>query len=394
MDWWNLFLMLLLVAGHTELLVTLVNRTHCFPVSHRLLRHFRHADDILLPLFPVCFFWYQGIHGTTLLSGGAWSDLPGHWQAYLGICGVGCLGLLYATVRWQCRRDPVQLIRRESQIIDIGQSCSPKPVAAGPYGFLTRVPGNEFLQLDICEKHIQLPGLPAQWDGLTITHFSDLHFVGTVGRPYFEEVLRHAAEWDSQLVLFTGDLLDRQECTSWLPTTLGQLQAEWGCHFILGNHDERWDCAEIRKAMTDLGWSDVSNRVLRIQDGQHVLALAGTEAPWIGGFPDFSSVSDSDFRILLSHTPDNLPWAVEQQVDLVVAGHNHGGQVVLPIIGPVYSPSWYGVRYAAGLFWQQPCMLHVTRGVSGLHPLRWRCRPELVKLVLRSPAEVNVVAPE
>ncbi|MEO1996972.1 MAG: metallophosphoesterase [Planctomycetaceae bacterium] len=385
MDWWNLLGMIVLVAGHTELLVTLVNRTHCFPVSHRILRHFRHADDLLLPIFPLGFFWFQGIHGAALLYGGAWRDLPLRWQVYLGFCVLGCLGLLHATIRWQRRRDPDQLLRQESQVIDIGQNCSQRPVAAGPYRFLTHVPGNEFLQLDICEKHVELPGLPAQWDGLTVTHFSDLHFVGTVDLSFFEAVMQRAAEWDSQLVLFTGDLMDSQACTSWLPKTLGQLRAEWGCHFILGNHDAQWDCVAIRQAMTDLGWSDLSSRVVRQEHDQHVLALGGTEAPWMGGHPDFSDVTDSDFRILLSHTPDHFPWAIEQNVDLVLAGHNHGGQVVLPVIGPVYSPSWYGVRYSAGLFWQNPCLLHVTRGVSGLHPLRWRCRPELVKLVLRSP---------
>jgi len=384
MDWWNVSCMVVLVAGHTELLVTLVNRTHCFPVSHRVLRHFRHADDVLMPLFPIGFIWWQGINGAGLLYGGQWTELPIRWQIYLGISALGAVGLAYSIVRWQLRVPPRQLLSQASQIVDIGRCLPQRPVAAGPYRFLTHLPGNEFLQLDVCEKQLQLPGLPPEWDGLTITHFSDLHFSGTVDLPFFKDVMQRAAEWQSQLVVFTGDLLDNPECVAWLPETLGQLQAECGCHFILGNHDARWDCGHVRQAMTDLGWSDLSSRVLRLEHAERVLALGGTETPWMGRNPDYSQVPDSDFRVLLSHTPDNFPWSVDQDVDLVLAGHNHGGQVVLPVIGPVYSPSWYGVRYASGVFWQEPCLMHVTRGVSGLHPLRWRCRPELVKLVLRS----------
>jgi uncharacterized protein len=90
-------------------------------------------------------------------------------------------------------------------------------------------------------------------------------------------------------------------------------------------------------------------------------------------------------RLLLSHTPDEIEWARDAGVDLMLAGHNHGGQVVLPLIGPVYSPSRYGTRYAGGSFWREPTLLHISRGVSGRHPLRWNCRPEVIRIVLRAP---------
>jgi predicted MPP superfamily phosphohydrolase len=93
--------------------------------------------------------------------------------------------------------------------------------------------------------------------------------------------------------------------------------------------------------------------------------------------------SDGSFRLLLSHTPDNLPRAKREGVDLMLSGHVHGGQVVLPIFGPVYAPSRYGVKYASGVFHEPPTVLHVSRGLSGRHPLRFRCRPEVTRLVLR-----------
>ena len=70
----------------------------------------------------------------------------------------------------------------------------------------------------------------------------------------------------------------------------------------------------------------------------------------------------------------------------MLAGHVHGGQVRLPVIGAVLSPSWHGVKYACGLFHRPPTVLHVTRGLSGEYPVRYLCRPEIAQLVLRGGA--------
>lgn len=66
----------------------------------------------------------------------------------------------------------------------------------------------------------------------------------------------------------------------------------------------------------------------------------------------------------------------------MLAGHNHGGQICLPLIGPVYSPSRYGVKYAGGTFREGHAVMHVSRGVSAKRPLRWNCPPEITRLVL------------
>jgi predicted MPP superfamily phosphohydrolase len=70
----------------------------------------------------------------------------------------------------------------------------------------------------------------------------------------------------------------------------------------------------------------------------------------------------------------------------MLAGHTHGGQIRFPGIGAILAPSRYGVRYAAGTFHLPPVVMHVSRGISGLQPLRFNCLPELTKLVLLAPA--------
>jgi hypothetical protein len=133
--------------------------------------------------------------------------------------------------------------------------------------------------------------------------------------------------------------------------------------------------------------------------------LAGNELPWFGpppartADPDAAETSprsaddsreavDSDdarsaFRILLSHSPDQIDWAREHRFDLMLAGHTHGGQIRFPLVGAVVCPSRWGVKYASGVYHEPPTVLHVTRGISGLHPIRLNCRPELTRLILR-----------
>jgi predicted MPP superfamily phosphohydrolase len=86
----------------------------------------------------------------------------------------------------------------------------------------------------------------------------------------------------------------------------------------------------------------------------------------------------------LSHSPDQFTWAQRWDFDLMLAGHTHGGQFCLPLIGPVLSPSWHGVLYAGGTFAAGPTVMHVSRGTCSELPFRLNCPPEISKITLRS----------
>jgi predicted MPP superfamily phosphohydrolase len=90
-----------------------------------------------------------------------------------------------------------------------------------------------------------------------------------------------------------------------------------------------------------------------------------------------------EFRIGVSHSPDQLPWAKQLGVSLLLCGHTHGGQIRFPWIGPIIAPSKYGSRFASGVFYQSPTLMHVSRGISGVHPIRLGCLPEVSILELR-----------
>ncbi len=382
MNWWNLFLFTLLIAGHTQLWVAFVNRLHALPIPHAVLRHSRHVHDLAILSFPLLLLWFVGLTGPRLLTYGQWSDLSSFWMAVASVCAIGVIGLLVATLRYQWRSTPRAVLLQRSEIVDLERQLGRRLIGTGPYESLARVPWNEQFSVELSEKRLALPRLPMAWEGMSILHLSDWHLMPTIERAYFEAVTAHIAAQPVDLVAFTGDLIDDMQCVDWLPETLGRLEAPLGQFFILGNHDWEQNAEEIRASLSSLGWQSVGSEVLTVEHAGHRMAIAGDETPWLGRVPDMERANDADFGLLLSHTPDHFARARKSNVDLMLSGHNHGGQVVLPLFGPVYSPSWQGVRYAAGTFAKSQTVMHVSRGLAGRHPLRWRCRPEVTRLVL------------
>ncbi len=92
----------------------------------------------------------------------------------------------------------------------------------------------------------------------------------------------------------------------------------------------------------------------------------------------------ADFRILLSHSPDLFYKAQRWGIDLMLSGHNHGGQIRFPLVGPVFMPSRYSRRFDRGFFRQNGTLLYVNEGVGGKHPVRYGCPPEISRLVLHA----------
>ena len=372
---------LVLLAG---VATTGLSRLSALPLSGKVLRR------LLAGYFLMMIVASAGLAGLLVLAaltpnaGPDRGAAPVYWLPGLALGGASAmLGLV--VVGQRRRRGIVRsgLLAGGQSAVDIAARLGYRPIGAGRHQRLARLPLNEQFHVEISCKPCFSPSLPKSWDGLRILHISDLHFTGTVDQPFFEEVLRLGQETEPDLIVFTGDLIDRPELVSWLPGTLGQLSAPLGCYYVLGNHD--WYCGDVRltrRTLNELGWTDVAGQQVLRHMCQQPLLISGTERPWMGDHPDLSAASGRAYRLLLSHTPDNLAWARRQGVDLMLCGHLHGGQVQLPLLGPVYAPSIYGCRYSSGVFWEEPTLLVVSRGVSGDKPIRYRCLPELTTLVL------------
>ncbi len=368
-----------------------VNRLYSLPIPCSRLDRLRKIHDVAMPLVPILLLvsMIQLSNQSSQSTPAAVAILtqPGWWSIPWAISLFGFGGLLLTISTRLLRASPpgYQVCSRE--IIDVEDELGYSPQGEGPHREMLKVPGNQIFTFEANEKKFHFPRLHKDLHEITILHLSDLHFIGTIDRPYFEKICERAASWNPDLIVFTGDLIDRQELISWLPHTLGKLRAPLGCYYILGNHDWHLDCGPIRQQMLELGWQNCAGRVLETKYHDGIIQIGGDERPWMGHAPTFDTEQNNAFKLLLSHTPDNFPWAQRHGIDLMLSGHNHGGQVVLPIIGPLYSPSKYGVRYADGEFYSAPTTLHVSRGVSGKHPLRINCRPEITLIHLLKKTE-------
>ncbi|MCA9132200.1 MAG: metallophosphoesterase [Planctomycetales bacterium] len=280
--------------------------------------------------------------------------------------------------------------------------------------WLDKLPGNQITQLEVSRKELQLTRAIHGIDGLKIGHLSDLHFTGQLSPRHYEFVFECFQALHPDLIVITGDIIDTASCLPWLEPLLGRLQAPLGCTYLLGNHDRRLsDLTPLTTSLAALGYHDlgVADQSLQLESGAQIW-LTGNEQPWLERHvpPRSSATVEADgpialadiacagqankeedegqvsslLRLGLSHSPDQIAWARQQGLDLLLAGHTHGGQVRLPMIGPIVAPSRYGSRFASGVFHLPPTLMHVSRGVAGTHPLRWRCRPEVSLLTLRT----------
>ena len=181
----------------------------------------------------------------------------------------------------------------------------------------------------------------------------------------------------------TGDIVDSDDHHRWIVPVLGRLRWRVAAFGILGNHDARRDPVLVRRRMRRVGIRVLGNSWEQLEVRGEPLVVIGHEGPWFGPEPDLTGCPQSAFRLCLSHTPDNIHWARRNDINLMLVGHNHGGQIRFPIIGSVIVPSRYGRRYDCGTFHEPPTLLHVSRGLAGKEPVRYNCRPEVAKLVLR-----------
>lgn len=256
-------------------------------------------------------------------------------------------------------------------------------------------------QLRRTDVEATIDGLSPAFDGYTISVISDLHHGGVFWpRSHAERAAAIAREADPDLVVLLGDygisagrfarasryLYDR--AMRELTPVLRSIQARDGMLAVLGNHDYDTGAWRVVRWLSSLGAGVLLNRAALFERDGAQLVIGGVHDPhyaYVDPEGGFANAPPGAPRILLSHTPDAVTsLSPSARISLVLSGHTHGGQIVLPFVGALSRHSTICTRRAASGWIPNPhAPLYVTTGVGVSIPVRIGCRPEVVVVKLR-----------
>jgi len=242
--------------------------------------------------------------------------------------------------------------------------------------------------------------IPDAFDGFKVVQVSDLH-----NKNFGGDLLAKITSESPDIIVVTGDVIDRNR------TDLGVAEAFFEeavaiapVYFVSGNHEvASGKYQELQRILDDLGVENLDNasQVLSLNDEQiNLLGLAdpltlllediieeGSEEQVLqNNIMDVLNETPDNFNLLLSHRPEIFEVYEDAELDLVLSGHAHGGQIRLPFIEGLYAPSQgFFPEYTSGRYEESGTTMIVSRGLgNSLFPLRVFNRPELVVIELKT----------
>lgn len=265
-----------------------------------------------------------------------------------------------------------------------------KRLGAVAFGSMALGGGYAVLEAKWCrvlQVGLKVPRLPAPFVGTKVAFLADIHHGPFVSQSYVQHVVAMTNALAPDLVLLGGDYVHRHpRYIAPGIAELGKLQSKLGRFGVLGNHDNWEDRSATRSALAAFRITELTNTgVWLTRDGAR-LRICGVGDLWTDRQDlktALGSASRDDAVILLSHNPDYVETLIDPRVGLVLSGHTHGGQVVIPGYGAPIVPSRYPRKYVHGLVQGPTCPVFITRGVGTISPpVRFCCRPEVVLITL------------
>ena len=220
--------------------------------------------------------------------------------------------------------------------------------------------------------------IPTSFDGLKIVHFSDLHYTRIITEERVNDIVEEINLINPDIVVFTGDLVDTDKVLTeddkiFLIESLSNINSTYGKYAIYGNHDIANNSENI---------IDIYNKSnFKILDNDYdIIYSKNNDKIFVGGLnsvshelEDINKVmsyydsndSSNTYNIILLHEPDYADNIVNSydNINLIFAGHSHGGQVRLPIMGALYTPQ-NGHKYVKGYYDLNGTSLYVTSGIG------------------------------
>jgi predicted MPP superfamily phosphohydrolase len=266
-------------------------------------------------------------------------------------------------------------------------------------------------RLVVNKSELKIKGWNAAFDGFKIVAIADIH--GGSNGASDENLRRVVKDTNAQkpdIVVLLGDYVSPQSDSaagperrlnmpmSTVADNLEGLTAKYGVFAVLGNHDGFYDDDTVSAELRRIGCTVLRNEIAVIEkDGQKIRILGLNDHMKLASWNSFDSdvrkvMADSgqagDF-IVLEHSPDifqvlNYYKMLGPDFKLMIAGHTHGGQVWLPIIGAPIVPSSFGQKYNRGHIREDGADMFVTTGIgTSIMPFRFLMPPEIAVLTIR-----------
>lgn len=243
--------------------------------------------------------------------------------------------------------------------------------------------------------------IPESFDDYKVVQVSDLHNTSFDG-----DLISKIRNEEPDIIVVTGDIIDRNRTDLGVAQDfLEQVIALAPVYFVSGNHEvASGKYPELQEILDEVGVTNLDNDNEVLTKGDEEINLLGLADPLTIFYEEIDEegseelvikrnltevsedTSDTAFNLLLSHRAELMEIYADSDVDLALTGHAHGGQIRLPIIGGLFSPSQgFFPKYTTGEYLENNTTMIVSRGLgNSIFPLRVLNRPELVVITLEA----------
>ncbi|MBE7709800.1 MAG: metallophosphoesterase [Cyanobacteria bacterium SIG32] len=219
--------------------------------------------------------------------------------------------------------------------------------------------------------------------GIKIVFASDFH-IKPNQQKRLEKIVELINLQNPDLVLSAGDFVCGHLKHTTMPPEdiakgLGKVKSKYGFYTTLGNHDLWHDTEEFTKNLEANNIKVLNNANKKIIVNGKTIYIAGIQ--YQPSMIQISNAIDNTQKptIMLTHSPDEFKKIPQDYVNLILAGHTHGGQIRIPFIGPLFTASSYGDKYAKGFIEEDGKKMITTTGIgTSILPIRFNCPPEIV----------------
>lgn len=226
------------------------------------------------------------------------------------------------------------------------------------------------------EYKIETKEIPSSFDGLKIVHFSDLHYLRVTNKETLQKVVEEINLINPDIVFFTGDLIDKdfnlnsKEKTE-LIKQLKNINSKYGKYSIIGNHDIVKEENELKNIFEESNFNLLQNSYDVIYGNENdKIFIGGTDTYSYGKaninktMQYFHNNEDIDYKIILTHEPDYTDIILNNyDIDLILSGHSHNGQINIPFIKNIFLP-FGSKKYYENYYKVNNTELYISSGIG------------------------------